>query len=173
MTRRIASFLVLVAGLVMLAGCTAPNSPSTLTVSFERMAPYIGHVFEARLFEEPSGTEIAGIRIDAVESDRFEFQFVGLGWQRGYAVEFFADVNGNGKYDAPPGDHAWSAQLPPMSGSGTWTFSPNENITDLGWVSPDTWPPSTDGLVASPDRLRGDLGLQLEPADPSVRAKAL
>lgn len=46
-----------------------------------------------------------------------------------YRAEMFIDVNGNGLYDAPPIDQAWSVDVPT---NGTVSFTHNTNFTDIG-----------------------------------------
>ncbi len=50
-----------------------------------------------------------------------------------YFIDFFADHNSNGLYDAPPTDHAWRMNLNNALGNDTISFSHNANFTDIKW----------------------------------------
>jgi len=50
--------------------------------------------------------KIGRIKIPSINTSAFPVQIVGLSEPGDYSVEFYADHNGNGLYDAPPVDHA-------------------------------------------------------------------
>ncbi len=52
---------------------------------------------------------------------------------RDYQVDFYADFNDNGTYDAPPTDHAWRIQGTGTSNGLTLHFDHNTNFTDVGF----------------------------------------
>jgi hypothetical protein len=52
--------------------------------------------------------------------------------QRSYMLDFWADLNGNGTYDAPPVDHAWRIMLAGTAQDSTIAFTHNTNFTDIG-----------------------------------------
>ena len=58
-----------------------------------------------------------------------------LGLQIGedYYIDFYADHNGNGQYDAPPVDHAWRLELSNVAGDSQLDFTHNTNFTDIEW----------------------------------------
>jgi hypothetical protein len=52
-----------------------------------------------------------------------------------YNVEFYADHNGNGVYDAPPTDHAWRISFNSSTGNFVQNFSHNANFADINWTN--------------------------------------
>jgi hypothetical protein len=50
-----------------------------------------------------------------------------------YRVDFYADFNGNGVYDAPSSDHAWREEIMGTVGDDTISFAHNTNFTDIAW----------------------------------------
>jgi len=50
-----------------------------------------------------------------------------------YDVDFFADHNKNGKYDAPSVDHAWRLTVDTLVGDTIVPFAHNTSFTDILW----------------------------------------
>ena len=48
-----------------------------------------------------------------------------------YMLDFYADLNGNGLYDAPPVDHAWRLQNVTTLGDLDREFVHNQDFTDI------------------------------------------
>ena len=48
-----------------------------------------------------------------------------------YMLDFFADLNGNGLYEAPPTDQAWRLQNVTTVGDQNLEFSHNQDYTDI------------------------------------------
>ena len=58
----------------------------------------------------------------------------GFDLNKDYNIDFYADLNGNGSYNAPPVDHAWrqtfnSSYMEILLSA----FSHNANFTDIQW----------------------------------------
>jgi len=104
-----------------------------LTLDITGFDPHVGQLFEARVFDIADGVEVGRTRVDAVPSADFSVTIGGLEGDHSYKVDFFADFNGNGYYDAPPTDHAWQLSLDNVQGDTTLTFSHNTDFTDIGW----------------------------------------
>ncbi len=50
-----------------------------------------------------------------------------------YDIDFYADFNGNGQYDAPGTDHAWRLSYDYAGGYASIDFSHNVTFTDIAW----------------------------------------
>ena len=82
---------------------------NTLTVHFTGMTPHVGQDFHLAVIDTSNWMEVA--RVDTVASEDFMIMVPGLETGMSYYVDFWADFNGNGMYDAPPADHAWRMEL--------------------------------------------------------------
>lgn len=137
--------LVSVVGL--LVGCTQPEATVRLTITFGTMGGYAGDLFEIRIVT-PGGTEVARQAVASISSPQFSLAFPGLEKGRAYRADFYADVNGNGRYDAPPVDHAWRLEVPPMDGDTSLPFVSGGPFTDIGFPVPPATVPVADGTIA-------------------------
>ena len=48
-----------------------------------------------------------------------------------YLVDFYVDYNRNGRYDAPPADHAWRRVVNAPAATASLAFVHNANFTDI------------------------------------------
>ena len=119
--------------LMLLAGFAAIGGSLMLDVQFADMGPHVGQLLEARLVEAQSGDEIARLRIDAVPGAVFDLEFDDLEAGVAYLLDVYADLNGNGTYDAPPVDHAWRVEIPAFEASQQIAFVHNTAFTDIEW----------------------------------------
>jgi plastocyanin/uncharacterized protein (DUF2141 family) len=103
----------------------------TLTLNFTGMNPHVGQTLWYTLTEEESGNQIA--RASRVVEASFTLEIPGIENGKSYWVEFFADHNGNGYYDAPPVDHAYRYELENVSGNEVLDFAHNTDFTDIRW----------------------------------------
>ena len=110
----------------------------TLTLRLHDMDPYIGHRFEVRVTEQPSGKEVGRKAIDTLQSDTATLLLYVFLEARNYRVDFYADVNGNASYNAPPTDHAWRRTVSNTTANVVIDFTPDVNYTDIGF--PDAFP---------------------------------
>jgi len=104
-----------------------------LTVSFTGMTPHIGQRLELRVENNNTNKEVDRIKVASIPSANFDVQIVGLQIGPEYKIEFYADHNGNGLYDAPPTDHTWRINFTNTTGNVTQTFAHNTNFTDINW----------------------------------------
>ncbi|WP_163322670.1 T9SS type A sorting domain-containing protein [Draconibacterium mangrovi] len=102
-----------------------------LTVQFSGMNPHVGQMLYLSVVEKDSGKEVA--RTTETVNAEFQVQVSGLEADHSYFVNFFADHNGNGAYDAPPTDHAWQMELNNVTGDATLNFAHNTSFTDIMW----------------------------------------
>ena len=102
-----------------------------LTVNFTGMNPHIGQNLRLAVIEKNTGMEIS--RVDTIAEEEFMVHVYGIENGSSYNVDFFADHNQNGMYDAPPTDHAWRLELDDVMGDTTLNFAHNTNFTDIMW----------------------------------------
>jgi len=121
-----------IASLVVI-GVGVLGSAATVDVLFEDMSPHLGQRFEVRLMDDGTGMMVARTLLGEIESDSFTLVFDNLSEGRSYRLEFAADANGNGFYDAPPADHAWRIFLPEISDGLQVGFRHSGPFDDLGW----------------------------------------
>ncbi len=104
-----------------------------LTVHFMGMNPHVGEILHLAVIDKNTGTEVDRISVTA-EVD-FMVDVVGIENGMSYNVDFFADHNNNGVYDAPPADHAWRLELNDVKGDTTLNFQHNTSFTDINWIT--------------------------------------
>jgi uncharacterized protein (DUF2141 family) len=104
-----------------------------LTIDFEGMTPHLGQMLEIKLENSTVEKEIDRIKIASIESASFSVQLVGLVDPGDYSIEFYADHNSNGLYDAPPVDHAWKIGFDYTGGNVHIDFTHNTNFSDVKW----------------------------------------
>lgn len=97
------------------------------------MNPHLGELFELRLVNQSTLEEASRITLDSIVLSDFSAMTVGLELNQNYFIDFYADHNGNGVYDAPPTDHAWRLELNDVAGDSELSFIHNTNFTDIQW----------------------------------------
>ena len=140
-----------IAATLLIVFSTVTFGQTALTMMFREMDPHVGQRFELRIVEEASGREIARFTIPEIMA-AFDLEIVDLQLGESYRIDFYSDANGNGRYDAPPSDHAWRVEIPELQGDAEFTFTHNAEFTDIAW------PPSLDGQI-------GELEYRNEMAD--------
>jgi len=130
----------------------------SLDLQFEQMDPHVGQALFLRVIDSASLEEIARIEGQEIVAGAFSIELGGLVVGSSYRIELFADVDGNGLYDAPPVDHAWRIELPEVQADGALTFVHSTMFTDIGW------PPLLDGLIAEGEygQMISDTGTGME-----------
>ena len=126
---------------LLVALSAAAVGQATLMLLFREMDPHVGQAFELRVVEGSSGREIARHSLPKIPVPAFMLEIGDLQIGESYRIDFYADANGNGRYDAPPIDHAWRIEFPDVQGHGTLTFTHNADFTDIAW------PPRIDGQI--------------------------
>jgi len=104
-----------------------------LIVHFTSMSPHLNQMLEFRVEDNDSNLEIDRIKIGSIATADFDITIFGIKLNTEYKVEFYADLNGNGLYDAPPTDHAWLLTLENLTGDVELDFTHNTNFTDINW----------------------------------------
>ncbi|MBC8375879.1 MAG: T9SS type A sorting domain-containing protein [FCB group bacterium] len=121
---------------------------SSFQMQFTDMTPHVGQYFEIRIVDTSNDLTVASEDLSSIGDAAYEFVFLhALEDGASYQVDFWADHNGNGTYDAPPTDHAWRVDLASVSGNTMESFSHNTNFTDIGGTV------SIDHLAAVPTEL--------------------
>lgn len=108
----------------------APD-PLTLTVNFTGMTPHVGETLWISIIDQASKKEIG--RAKKVISASFSISGAGIEVGKSYWVDFYADHNKNGVYDAPPVDHAWRMTLSNVTGNSVLDFAHNTTFTNILW----------------------------------------
>ncbi len=109
-----------------------------LTVNFLSMTPHLGQLFELRVVRQDNQEEIGRVSLPAILVQDFTVYIPGIEIEHGYNIDFYADFNGNGIYDAPPTDHAWRLTFSSSNGDFVQDFTHNTNFTDIQWPNPTT-----------------------------------
>jgi hypothetical protein len=81
-------------------------------------APHNGQTLHAAVVEEDSGN-IVKTDSQVVTDGKFSFDWDVLEMGKTYRIDYYADLNGNGKCDAPPTDHVWRESIPAVTGDVT------------------------------------------------------
>lgn len=151
---------ILVVGVV---GYLYLSGSARLTVDFSSMDALVGQPFAIRIVDEGTGAEAARQAMSSIPGSAFEIQFANLKKGESYRIDFYADTNRNGTYDAPPADQAWRVAGILLQKDSTVSFSPTADFTDIAWpqatatVTPGTSTPlgpssdtvTVDGTIAS------------------------
>ena len=107
------------------------TGPFNLTVNFTGMTPHVGETLWLAVIDQATKMEIG--RVKTIAAVSFSLEIPGIEAGKSYNVEFYADHNKNGMYDAPPADHAWRMQVNEVTGNTTIDFAHNTNFTDIAW----------------------------------------
>lgn len=132
----------LLAILLVASAAFSAAADVSLELMFRDMDPHLGQGFFLRVVNTRSREELARLSVAEIPGGSFDLEVSGLVVGASYQVDFFADVNGNGLYDAPPADHAWRIELPNVQSDGSLTFTHHALFEDIGW------PPVIDGVIA-------------------------
>ena len=131
-----AAALAIVA-LLLAVACTKDDATSPkrypLTVNFTNMNPHVGQDLFLRIVHDESGVEVGFAEVEPITTPDFSVTIPDvLVAGESYHVDWYADLNGNYTYDAPPVDHAWRRQTGPASaGPYVINFTHDTNWTDI------------------------------------------
>ncbi|WP_167611509.1 plastocyanin/azurin family copper-binding protein [Maribellus sediminis] len=107
------------------------NAKQLLTINFMSMNPHVGQMMNLRVVEQGSMEEVYRTSTTVTADFMLNAEVLEVG--KSYYIDFFADHNGNGMYDAPPTDHAWRLELNDTMGDTTLNFTHNTGFTDIMW----------------------------------------
>jgi hypothetical protein len=103
-----------------------------VTINFTNMSPHINQNLYLRIVDKSTLKESDRTFV-LISSASFSVTLPAVDVGGSYFVDFFADVNSNAKYDAPPTDHAWRINLNNAAGNDTLNFTHNTSFTDIKW----------------------------------------
>ncbi len=108
--------------------------PYRAIINFTGMTPHLGQRLYARVTDMASGIELGRAMVDSIPGADFSLPVIGIHVGGDYNVDFFADHNRNGMYDAPgTGDHAWRLPAQMVAGDYPLSFAHNTDFTDIQW----------------------------------------
>lgn len=132
----------LVLSLLALVPLAVPGlAEGGIIVQYKGMDRYVGKMLAARVLNLNTEEELLRVTLPEISAGDFPFPFGPLPEGEVYRIVFFVDVNGNGRYDPPPTDHAWEIVIGPLVGRMLMGFEPMPYYTDIGW------PPLVDGVI--------------------------
>lgn len=102
-----------------------------LTVHFLNMTPHIGQTLKLAVSDKNTGVELN--RTTAIVSSDFVIDIYGIEKGKSYNIDFYADHNKNGFYNAPPADHAWRLPLNNVNSDTLINFTHNTSFTNIQW----------------------------------------
>lgn len=102
-----------------------------LIISFKQMLAHLGQKFTLYVKDLSSGEVLDSVVIESVAEQDFDVQSSVIEVGGSYQIDFWADLNENGQYDAPPSDHAWRLLLEDVEGDTTIEFVHNGSFTDI------------------------------------------
>ena len=102
-----------------------------LRVRFSGMTPHVGQMLTLYVRDLASGAYLDTVIMGSIEAAEFDVESHVVEAGNSYQVDFYADHNGNGSYDAPPADHAWRLESGVAMGDVDLEFVHNTNFTDI------------------------------------------
>jgi hypothetical protein len=102
-----------------------------LTVHFTSMTPHVGQKLTLFLKQKDTGIYQDTIVIPSVAGATFDVSSWKIKPGLSYNIDFYADHNKNGVYNAPPADHAWRIALNTVKSDSIINFVHNTSFTDI------------------------------------------
>ncbi|NNE07622.1 MAG: hypothetical protein HKN20_03565 [Gemmatimonadetes bacterium] len=113
----------------------APAQGGDFTMNVTGVDPHVGQLFEVRVFDNETDLTVGQYRLASIASADFTLVIPGIIRQgTEYTVDYYADLNGNGGYDAPTADHAWRDIATGGPSGLTIDFAHNTTFTDIGFT---------------------------------------
>ena len=128
---------------VFLTATVLSHAQFPIILQFSDMNPHVGQMLGIRVTERESGLEAARLVIPEITQPAFNVTILCGRADVDYNVDFFADLNMNGLYDAPPTDHAWRELVGIINNGAEVEFIHNLNFTDIMWPNPTDPPVSS------------------------------
>lgn len=119
----------------------------SIVLNYYGMDEYVGKTLSARIVDLATGAEVERTIIPEIAEGSFTIDFGLLAAGDAYRIDFYVDMNANGRYDQPPVDQAWRIAVDPLAGDIAFQFQPTGDYTDIDW------PPMIDGVI-EPDEYR-------------------
>ena len=122
--------------LVLSLGCSSSSDSGdefVFELTLQSMDEHVGELFELRAWNVATGAEVDRLRLSSIPAAQFLVTVEGLREDQTYHLDFYADFDGSGDYDAPPGDHSWRLTVGPVSGDDAQTFVHDTAFVDIAW----------------------------------------
>lgn len=132
-----------------------------LTVHFTNMTPHLTQKLTLYLKELSSGLYQDTVIIASVAAATFDISSWKIKPGLSYNIDFYADHNKNGVYNAPPTDHAWRLPLNTVKSDTIINFVHNTTFTDIFSIT------SSESLAQA----NGQITLYPNPASEYIELK--
>ncbi|MBA4410710.1 MAG: plastocyanin/azurin family copper-binding protein [Bacteroidota bacterium] len=132
-----------------------------LTVHFTGMTPHLGQKVTLFLKQTSNGIYQDTVVVASVASATFDISSWKIKPGISYNIDFYADHNKNGVYNAPPADHAWRLPLNTVKSDTIINFVHNTTFTDIFSIT------SSEGLA----KASGKITLYPNPATQYIELK--
>jgi hypothetical protein len=105
---------------------------------FSGMKVHTGKMLEVMVIEQATGRSVGLYRLQSIPGDAFDVAIPDIIDVGGvvYLVEFYADVNGDRKYDGIPTDHAWNQLVESNDKGVDFSFAHGTNFAELHYQKP-------------------------------------
>ena len=102
-----------------------------LGINFSGMTPHVGQMLTLYVRDSTTGEYQDTLSISQIPEAEFTMESFGIDPGTTYQLDFYADHNNNGMYDAPPTDHAWRVVAGTSMGDLEVDFVHNTDFTDI------------------------------------------
>lgn len=102
-----------------------------LRLALSGMAESVGEMMVMYVREQSTGAYLDTVTLESIPADEFTMDSYVIGNGGTYMLDFYADLNGNGLYDAPPVDQAWRISSLNTTGDRDLEFVHNQDFTDI------------------------------------------
>ena len=102
-----------------------------LRLALSGMSESMGEKMVLYVREQSTGNYLDTVTLESIATDEFTMDSYVIGNGGTFMLDFYADLNGNGIYDAPPVDHAWRLQNVTTLGDLEREFAHNQDFTNI------------------------------------------
>jgi len=103
----------------------------SLTLQFSAMNPHVGQMLVVYIIDNADDSYVDTITVQQIAVADFDVETYNVNVDGSYRIDFFADLSGNGTYDAPPTDHAWRIEIETLNGDTVIPFVHNTDFTNI------------------------------------------
>lgn len=131
-----------------------------LTLRFTAMTPHVGQ--KLTLFvRDNMGLDMDNVVVPSVTVPNFDVLSWAIKPGMSYNLDFYADHNKNGVYNAPPADHAWRIALDNVKSDTIVSFVHNTSFTDIFLPTVVKNPDKVDNIRLYPNPASNYIELKL------------
>ncbi len=116
-------------------GAIAATEPvGDFTFALTGMTPHLNQLFEVRVIKTSNKQTVGAFRLNSITAADYSIvipRIIDSG--ETYQVDFYADLNGNSAYNAPPDDHAWRRTGTGDATGLTLSFAHDTTFTDINY----------------------------------------